>query len=112
MSLTPPPAAPVRKGDICLFLSSSGLRFLLEKSNEAVYNHMFIVNKSDKQVNLKERKVRQPLPWSPPHPVSRPPSAWCVSPAFLSPVPLVLLCWPRGAVRAEFHFEKQVPTVP
>lgn len=74
MNLTPPPAAPVRKGDVCLFLSSGCFRFLLEKYKEAVHNNMFIVNKSDKQVNLKERKVRQPLPWCPPHPVSRPPN--------------------------------------
>lgn len=33
---------------------------------------MLIVTKSDKQVSLKERKVEQPLPWSPPHPVGRP----------------------------------------
>jgi hypothetical protein len=32
----PPPAAPVRKGDVCLFLSSGCFRFLLEKYKEAL----------------------------------------------------------------------------
>lgn len=65
-----PARVPIHKGDVCLFISSGCFLFLLEKSKAAVRNHVFIVNKSDKQVSLKERRVKRPLPWSPPHPGS------------------------------------------
>lgn len=84
--------------------------FLLEKSKAAVCNHMFIVNKSDKQMSLKERKVRRPLPWSPRRPAAGSPDAVSESrfPLPRAPSASLLASW---SGRPEFHLEKQVPAV-